>query len=101
VYFFKYSFGGSTYTAIVEAASGTVLASLYPPKAEAPYRLVGGVAALVFLVLAFIPVALGFGFGGGFGGDIGAGTGLLFCSAGGLIAAPLLFAWAFWVASKV
>ena len=96
LYFFKYAFRDQTYTAIVDAASGTVLASLYPPKAEAPYRLVGGVTALLYLCLALIP--LGFLFSDGAGG---ATTGFLICGGAGLLAAPFLFAWAFWVASRV
>jgi predicted RNA-binding Zn-ribbon protein involved in translation (DUF1610 family) len=95
VFFFKYVFRGSTYTAIVDAASGVVLASLYPVKQEAPYRLVAGVTALVYLCLAVIPLVMGFGDEGG------AGAGLLVCGGLGLLAAPFLFAWAFSVASKV
>lgn len=96
LYFFKYSFRGGDYTAVVDAASGTVMANLFPAKDEVPYRLVGGVTALVFLVLAFIPLVLGFGFN-----EMGAGTGMLVCGAAGLVVGPILFAWAFWVASKV
>lgn len=96
LYFFKYAFRDQTYTAIVDAASGTVLASLYPPKSEAPYRAVGAVAAVLYLCLAMIPL----GFMAADGGS-GAGTGFLVCGGLGLLAAPFLFAWAFWVASKV
>lgn len=95
LYFFKYAFRDATYTAVVDAASGTVLASLFPPKQEAPYRVVGVAAALVYLCLAVIP--LGFAFSS----PEGAATGMAICSGAGLLAAPLLFAWAFWVASRV
>lgn len=96
LYFFKYAFRDATYTAVVDAASGTVLASLFPPKQENPYRLVGIVTALVYLCLAIVP--LGF-----WASDsaVGVSTGLLICGGLGLVAAPLLFAWAFWVASRV
>lgn len=93
LYFYKYTYNGKTYTAVVDAASGGVLASVYPPKSEAPYQLVGGVAAVVFLCLAVVPLAAGLG--------DASGTGLLICGGLGAVAAPLLFAWAFWVASKV
>jgi hypothetical protein len=76
-----------------------VLAALFPPKQEAPYRLVGMVAALVFLCLAVIPLYFWLGSGAAGQGDFG--TGLLVCGGLGLVAAPLLFAWAFWVASRV
>lgn len=94
LHFFKYEYRGETYTAVVDAASGTVLASLYPAKEEAPYRAVGLVAALVYLCLALVPVGMSFTVDG-------LTTGLFICSGLGLLAAPLLFAWAFWVASKV
>lgn len=95
LYFFKYAFRDATYTAVVDAASGTVLASLFPPKQEAPYITVGIVAALVYLCLALVPLGMGLGSGDGLG------MGMAICSGLGLLAAPLLFAWAFWVASRV
>jgi len=93
VYQFKYEFRGQTYTAIVDAASGTVMANLFPAKAEAPYILVGGVSALVYLCLALAPL-------------IGAASGspeigIAACVGLGIVAAPILLAWAFFVASKV
>jgi hypothetical protein len=96
LYFFKYAFRDQTYTAVVDAASGTVLANLFPAKQEAPYLLVGIITALVFLCLAVVPLA-----SWGSGGSTGATTGVAICSGIGLVLAPLLFAWAFWVASKV
>lgn len=96
LYTFKYSYQGRTYTALVEASTGGVAANLYPQKAEAPYRLAGGLAAAVFLLLALVPVA-----GAALDGYTGFGVGLLICSGLGLIAAPGLFALAAWVAAKV
>lgn len=97
LYFFKYIFSDQIYTAVVDAASGTVLANLYPAKHETPYLMVGGITALVFLCLALVPLVMW-----GAGGDAaGGGTGLLVCGGLGVIAAPLLFAWAYWIASKV
>jgi predicted RNA-binding Zn-ribbon protein involved in translation (DUF1610 family) len=92
LFFYKYLYKNTTYTAVVDAASGTVLASIFPPKAEAPYLIVAIVAALVFLCLAVFPVL-------GAASDSAWGLGV--CAGAGIIAAPLLFAWAFWVASKV
>ena len=95
IYVFKYAHRSQTYTAVVDAASGNVLANIYPAKDEMPFRLVGGVAAAVYLCIASIPVF------GAFSGSDGLGTGLLICSGAGLVAAPFLVAWATWVASKV
>ena len=93
LYFFKYAFGNQSYTAVVDAASGTVMANLFPAKRETPYLLVGGVTALVFLCLALVPLMLW--------GAVGGTTGLLICGGLGVVAAPLLFAWAYWVASRI
>ena len=93
---FKYVYQAQTYTALIEAASGSVFANLYPPKAETPYLAAGAAAAGTFLCLATAPV-LGFLSGG----VEGLGIGLLACSGLGLLAAPLLFALAAWVAARV
>lgn len=96
IYEFKYLYRGETYTAVVDAATGSVLANVYPAKAELPYRLVGGVTAVVFLCLASFPVI-----GGLAEHDGGAVAGFLLCSGIGVIAAPILMAWAGWVAARV
>jgi hypothetical protein len=96
LHFFKYDFAGETFTAVVDAASGTVLANIFPAKQETPYRLVGGVTALVYLCLATFPL-----FGMAIGSETGVSMGLALCAGLGLLAAPALFAWAYWVASKV
>ncbi|MBI3158079.1 MAG: hypothetical protein HYZ26_00585 [Chloroflexi bacterium] len=95
LYTFKYEFSGETYTALVDAASGKVLANIYPEKAEAPYQLVGGLAAAIFLGLAAIPVA------GAFFGDDGAMIGFAVCSALGIPAGLGLMALAAYVSQKV
>jgi hypothetical protein len=96
LFFYKYTYKNMPYTAVVDAASGTVLASLFPPKSEAPYLAVAVVTALVFLCLSVFPLL-------GALSDSGSSSlwGLGICIGGGIIAAPILFAWAFWVASKV
>jgi hypothetical protein len=96
IFIFKYNYRGQVYTAVVDAASGTVLASLYPAKAEVPYLLVGAVTAVVYLCLALFPI-----FGAVSGGDNGGWMGMLFCAGLGIVAAPILMGWALWVASKV
>jgi peptidoglycan/LPS O-acetylase OafA/YrhL len=95
LYTYKYTYQGKTYTAVVEAGTGAVFANIYPEKAEAPYRVAGMAAALVFLCLALFPVV---------GAMIDAsafGISLLLCIILGVVAAPLLFALAAWVAAKI
>lgn len=89
IYIFKYLFKGETYTAVVEAATGSVIANIFPAKAEAPYLTAGFVTAAVYLVLAFLPVVLG----------VTVGLPLAIILA--LIAAPFLIAFAAFIASKV
>ena len=96
LFFYKYAFRDQTYTAVVDAASGTVWANLFPAKQEAPYLAVGVVTALVYLCLALVPLIAWAS-----GDESTAMIGLAACSAVGLVAAPLLFAWAFYVASRV
>lgn len=96
LYTFKYVYQNKPYTTVVEAATGNVFANIFPAKAEAPYQMAGGVAALVYLCLALFPIA-----GVIVGGASGATIGLVLCAALGLVAAPFLFALAAWIAAKV
>ena len=96
IFTFKYGFNNRMYTAVVEAATGRTLANIFPAKAEAPYLAVGCAAAAVFLCLASI-LALSLVGNSGFSTGIGS----LICIGGGLVAAPILFAVASWVASRV
>jgi hypothetical protein len=96
IYTFKYAFAGQPYTALVEAGTGRVLANIFPAKAEAPYQLVAGLTALVFLCLASFPVI-----GALSGQPEGLGVGVLACTGFGLLAAPALFALAAGVAAKI
>ena len=73
-----------------------MFANIFPAKAEAPFQLVGGLAAFIFLCLATFPV-LGALVDNGEGLAIGSGL----CLGLGLLAAPILFALAAWVAAKV
>ncbi len=96
LYTYKYNYQGKPYTAVVEAGTGGVFANIYPAKAEAPYLMAGGITALVFLCLALAPVI-----GAATDRANGVGIGLLVCAGAGVIAAPLLFALAAWVAAKI
>ncbi|OGS01950.1 MAG: hypothetical protein A2V88_08475, partial [Elusimicrobia bacterium RBG_16_66_12] len=93
LYTFKYRYQGQSYTAVVEAASGRVLANLFPAKEEAPYRTVALATALTFVCLASVPVA---GLIAGTPDGLSVGTAV--CIAGGLVAAPAAFIAAAWVA---
>ena len=84
------------YTALVEAGTGGVFANLYPAKSEAPFLLAGGLAAAVFILLAVLPIL-----GALIAEEEGAMYGLLACGGLGVVAAPLLFGLAAWVAAKV
>jgi hypothetical protein len=96
IYTFKYGFKNKMYTAVVEAATGRTLANIFPPKAEAPYLAVGCLTALVFLCLAGI-LSLTVYYDNGSTLMIGA----LICIGGGVVAVPVLFGIAAWIASKV
>jgi DNA-directed RNA polymerase subunit RPC12/RpoP len=96
LYIFKYNFQGKDYLAIVEGGTGGVFANIYPAKAEAPYLLAGGITAGVFLCLALIPaISAAIGFEQYFP------IGLAACAGLGILAAPVLFALAAWVAAKI
>ncbi len=86
IFTFKYAYRDQVYTAVVEAATGRVLANIFPAKAEAPYLLAAGVTALVYLCLAVLLLS-----------SQTAGAAIIL----GLIAAPFLIGLAVWVASKV
>jgi hypothetical protein len=87
LYIFHYTYKGQTFTALVEAGTGSVLANLFPAKAEAPYVLIGAITAIVYLCLALFALS----------GATASGLALVL----GLIAAPILFFIALGVASRV
>ena len=95
IYTFKYNYQNQVYTALVEAATGSVFANIFPAKAESPYQLVGILTAIIFLCLATFPVI------GAVGGWSGSGIGLLLCLGISFVVAPLLLALAAWIAAKV
>jgi hypothetical protein len=96
LYFFKYNYQGTLYSAVVDGATGEVFANIFPAKSESPFRIIGTSAALIFLCLATFPVA-----GSLIDSVGGLGIGFLVCTGLGIIAAPILFAIAGWVAAKI
>jgi len=95
IFVIKYVYQNQIFTAVVEAGTGKVFANVFPSKSEAPYYLVAGLAALVYLGLAIIPVfAVLFG-------NQATGIAIAISLVLGIIAAPILFFLATWVASKV
>lgn len=95
LYTFKYAYQKRPYTAVVEAGTGSVFANIFPAKAEAPYMLAGGLTATVFLCLALI---LGIGIKSE--GKVVSEIGMALCAGVAILAAPVLFALAAWVAAK-
>jgi hypothetical protein len=89
IYIFKYQFNAQIYTAVVEAATGSVLANIFPAKSEAPYLTAGFITAAVFVFISLLPHLLG------------AIIGLPLMLVLGAIAIPVLFAFAAYVAAKV
>jgi predicted RNA-binding Zn-ribbon protein involved in translation (DUF1610 family) len=96
IYTFKYDFGGQSYTAVVEGASGKVFANIFPAKAEAPYMVVAAFSTAGFLVLSTLPIA------GFFLGELtGAALGLVACLGLGAVFAVPVFVLAAIISAKV
>jgi hypothetical protein len=92
----KYTFQGERYTAVVDAASGQVFASLFPEKWELPYVGLALVAFVLNFLIAFIPL---FGYlTGGPAGFIGA---MLFYLVAVVVAAIPIFAAATIISARV
>ena len=53
LYFFQYQHRNETYHAAVDAASGEVLAGVYPPRQDLAYRILGMATFIVFFLAAF------------------------------------------------
>jgi hypothetical protein len=87
IHIFHYTYRKQTFTAVVEAGTGRVLANIYPAKAEAPYLLAGAITALVYLFLAFLA--------------LGSGESFILALFLAALAAPFLFFFAVMVASRV
>lgn len=96
LYTYKYLYQDVTYTALVEGATGEVYANIFPAKAEAPYRFIGGLTAGVFLVLAAFPLI-----GALVNDSTGFYLGLGLCFGIGLLFVPILLTLSVWIAAKV
>lgn len=59
-YKFYYDFNGMSYSALVEASSGSVYANIYPAKSEAPFRVLFAMGIAAFIVTSIISLVLGF-----------------------------------------
>jgi predicted RNA-binding Zn-ribbon protein involved in translation (DUF1610 family) len=95
LFIFRYIYDNQTYTAVVEAATGSVLANIFPSKPEAPYQLAGCLTALVYLFLAMLPIFVYLA------KPLWVEASVLIALVLAVIAAPFLFALAMWVATKV
>jgi hypothetical protein len=95
-YQFKYSYKERSYTALVDAASGSVFANLFPSKWEAPYRTIGGVAFVAYFFAALIPLVAFM-----VGGPAGMGVGVLIYLGLSLALAVPIFVFAAAVSAKV
>lgn len=96
LYTFKYVYKNQAYTAVVEAGTGRVFANIYPAKAETPYRTVGCLTALCYVILAIIPLYFSLE-----RGWAGTGLGMFICVGIGLLTAPIFFGLAALIAAKV
>jgi DNA-directed RNA polymerase subunit RPC12/RpoP len=66
-YQFHYTFGGQSYTALVEASSGQVYANIYPAKSEAPFRVLFGMSIAAFIIASILCYVVAVVIGDGFG----------------------------------
>lgn len=92
----KYTFDGRSYTAVVDAASSRVFASVFPSKWEAPYMAIGGAGCVLYFLAALIPLG-GFFMGGGSGLLLGI---VIYFVVAALLALPI-FAVAATISAKV
>lgn len=53
-YLFQYQYGGKEYHAVIDGTSGRVLASVYPAKAELPFRGVAILSGIILFVVGLI-----------------------------------------------
>jgi LSD1 subclass zinc finger protein len=96
LFIFKYSFEGRSYTAVVDAASSQVFASIYPSKREVPYMAIGSVGCLLYFGAALIPLISFFTTDGG-----GLIWGILIYSVVAILLAIPIFGIAAYVSARV
>ena len=96
LFVFKYMFKERHYTAVVDAASSKVLATIYPSKKETPYFAIGSLGCLIYFFVALIPL------GGYLLGEMeGLLIGILVYIIVAILAAIPIFLMAAYVSSKV
>ncbi len=66
IYHFTYAYKDRRYSAVVDAAASQVYYNIFPAKWEVPYRTLGAVAFITYLLAAFIPL-IGYLVAGGSG----------------------------------
>jgi DNA-directed RNA polymerase subunit RPC12/RpoP len=97
-YQFYYSFNNQSFTALVEASSGSVYANIYPAKSEAPFKIVFGASIAAFIITTILCYIIGFVLDSGRGGFVNAEVFKVF--AYGLVSLPLI-GMAYYIAKKV
>jgi len=93
LYTFNYTFDGKRFTAIVEGATGSVFANVYPKKLEEAYFVITMIIGVVFFCMACLSIS----------GTVFIRSGFIryaLILALALIATPILYAGAVWVASN-
>jgi hypothetical protein len=96
VYLFEYAFQERPYTAVVDAATGKVIADRYPSKQEVPYQTIGGIGCLLYFLAALVPpIAYAAG------GIVGLGGGILLYAIVAIIVAIPMFGIAAYISAKV
>ncbi len=96
IFHFTYAYKDRRYSAVVDAAASQVFCNIFPAKWEVPYRTLGAVAFIAYLLAAFIPL-------GGYilGGGSGLGLGIVIYLGVALALAIPLFSAAAAVSKKV
>lgn len=92
----KYWFEDRAYTALIDAASSEVFASIFPSKWETPYRALGCVTFILYFLLS-AGVAGGYMAGGGEGAFVGLAV---YFIVGAILAIPIFMAAAY-ISAKV
>ena len=96
LYFFKYQYEGRQYTAVVDAASSQVFASVYPSKMEVPYVAIGSAGCALYFCAALIPAISFFT-----GGSAGLGFGILGYIVAAVVLAIPIFGAAAYISSRI
>ncbi len=96
VYLCRYGFEGRTYTAVVDAATSRVYATVFPSKWEAPYFTVGSIGCALYFLAALIPL-----FGFILEGFLGVGLSILIYIIVAAVMAVPIFAVAAYISAKV